>query len=796
MNSIQNPQQQVAQQTDFGQLAKYYISLFWRWKWYVLISGPIAIVVAGIIVFKVAVKEPLLSAKALIGLENTQDMTAVHDVSDLVQAQSDLIQSRTFLEDIVKRLSLRFVVRKYSRSSIFDSVSVDSVAPAGTYLYKIDKDDTRMFGIFFRTNHPNGIPVIRKYTNKPVRIFQGTIADASRINIGGIHCFFSQSFLAAPHDFAFEIVDIRRAAEDLLKRVQVKPANPSREQFNIALSVDGFDSPLIAEVANAIADAFVERNATSRKGRTHSVLASLEKQLETVKRDFSGSEEMLRTFRTANPTVGLTEDIRQRVTNLTQMESGVYDVRKALGSAQELMDRFTAATVEEKLRVSSEILVFLAGKGNSSAPVLQTELNQLLAEQRELQRSYAADHPARIENQRKIEDLVKNVQVALKGFVTESQAGLANRTSTILSQSGELQRLPSKELQLAELQRRQQIASDIYSTVLSRYNQAKVANAAEVSEAYVMDYAVPPLPPLANPMKLLMIVLLIGIGIGLGPVLVVDYFDTTARTEYDFKKKTGKMLFEAVPKVSPVNNRVIRDAGADHPPAEGALTLVTEFFPSSYSHEVFRILRTKVLLATEDAAQRVLCITSMETGAGKSFVAANLASIIAAQGIPTVLVDADLRRGILYKTFGCMKNPGLAEALAAADANDATTAGLLIQKTAFANLSFISAGEPSPASSELLASARFAALRETLAQQFPVVIIDAPPIGVVTDAATMAPLVTRYIFVVKAAKTNVRHVMKKLSEFPSVEKRLMGYVLNFCEEKKTDHYYKQSKYNI
>ena len=795
MTRVDLPKLQSSQQSDLGQTIGHYLSLFWRWRWYVLISGPIALVVAGIIIFKVAVKEPVLSAKALIGLENTQDMTAVRDVSDLVQQQSDLIQSRTFLEDIVKRLSLRLSVKKYFQSSIFDSVSVDSTTPDGTYSYKIDNADKRQFGLYFRNNHPVGIPFIRKFTNKPRCILHGNIADVTRINLGGIICVFSPSFIKAPHDFTFKVVDIRGAVEDVLKRVSVKQADPSRRQFNIAISVDGLDYPLIAGIANAIADAFVERNASFRKGRTQNVLASLEKQLEAVKRDFSASEEALRYFRTANPTVGLSEDVSQRVSNLTQMESGMYDVRKALDDAQDLINRLTAATPDDKLRVSSEVLVFLAGKGNSSAPVLQTELNQLLVEQRELQRNYAADHPIRTENQRKIDELEQDIMVALRGFVAGSQSGLTNRTSNMQALSGELQRLPSKQLQLAELQRRQQIASDIYSTVLSRYNQAKVANTAEVAEAYVMDHAVPPMPPPADPIKMLLIVLVITVSVALVPALITDYFDPAVRNGYDFRKKTGKIFFEMVPKISSVNKRIIKSAGAGQPIEASSLTLVMDSFPNSYVHEVFRLLRTKVLLATEQAGQRVVCITSMESGTGKSFIAANLAAIIATQNVRTVLVDADLRRGILYKTFNCAKLPGLSEALALSGMTGAATDGPLIQKTAIPYLSFISAGNASPASSEFLASTRFTVLREALAKQFAVVIIDSPPIGVVSDAAVIAPLVSQYIVVVKAAKTSVNDMIKKISEFPAIEKRLMGYVLNFSEEKKTGNYYRHSKYN-
>jgi len=780
---------------DVIQQVRHYWDLFWRWKWYVVISGLIAVLITGTIVATAAVKEPLLSAKALIGLEHTEDLTAVHDMGGMVQAQSDLIQSRTFLEDIVKRLSLRLVLDKYFRSDIFDSVSVDTITPEGSYYYSVNENEKAKFRLLFLPRKKNSVPVIRTFLGKPVCILQGNVADVSRINLGGLCCIFSRRFLHSPHDFVFQVVDNRNAVEMLLKRLSVKEADPSRRQFNIAVSVDGHDYPLIAEIANAIADAFVEKSASFRKRRAQSVLAALEKQLETVKQDYAGSEEILRSYRTSYPTVGLSEDVRQRVTNLSQMESGMYNGQRAIDDASELMDKISSAVSDDKVRFSSEILVFLAGKGNSSAPVLQTELNQLLAEQRELQRNYAADHPMRTENQRKIDALEKDIEAALKGYIAGARAGLANRTSDIQNLSVELQRLPSRELQLAELQRKQQIAADIYSTVLSRYNQAKAADAAEIAEAYVMDSAVPPIPLPPEPVKLLAIVLLFGAMIAFGPPLVFDYFDPTVRTDYDFKKKVGKQIFEKIPKMPHISKRLLSNANAGKPSVDGAQMLVADLLPNTFFHESIRILRTKVMLTLEQTGQKVICISSLDSECGKSFVAANLASLIARQEIPVVLVDADLRCGTLYKSFGCSKTPGLSDVLMSPGMVDTADDGF-VQKSLTPFLSCVASGEPARGSSELLASKKFTSIIEALKQKFTVVVIDTPPMGAVPDAAVIAPIASQYLLIVKAGRTNVHDLEKKISEYPMIGKRLMGYILNYTTGKQIDNYYNQSKYNV
>lgn len=717
------------QEADFGQLAKYYFDLLWRNKWFILVSWPLVTLCAAIAIIAVVNPLPKLRATALIGIENTADMTAVHDVGELVEAQSDLITSRLFLEDIARNLSLRFSPAKYPRSDIFDTVSVDSVTPVGAFSFKLNKDSPSKFYVNFTKDQSGGIPVIRKFTRKPLCVYRGDLSASNVLNLGGMHLVFSKKFTVLPHEFSFEVEDLRKAVEGLYNSVSVKAANPERGLFNIELSVSGKDYSLIAATANAIADAFVVKNASLRKGRSQTVLASLDKQLATVKQDLDAAEQAVRNYRTANPTLGLSDNGKQRLSTLSQQENGALADKRTLADAVDLQAKLSSSPQDEKERVASEALVFLAGKGYSSAPVLQAELSRVAGEQRELERNYSSDHPLVLENRGKLDKLVQDVEASLKSFIGSIRVSVAGRETEIQAMSGELQRLPSNELQLAELMRRQQVASDIYATVLSRYNQAKVAGSAESAAAYVLDYAVAPIAPQQDKTKLLGVALLFGIAVAFGPVLVKDRFDKTARSAYDFRKKTGLPVFEMVPVVPKIERKpdvIIQDLGP--------IPIVSEYFPNSYAHEVFRMLRTKVMMGLAESEKKILCLTSLESGAGKSTIAANIACVLAQQNASTLLVDADMRCGELHKTFKCKVEPGLSDLLMESYGNAPGKMGSCIQKTSIPHLSLVSVGGAVKNSSELLASQRFADVLGMATSEFAYVIIDVPPLGAVTDA--------------------------------------------------------------
>jgi capsular exopolysaccharide synthesis family protein len=171
-----------------------------------------------------------------------------------------------------------------------------------------------------------------------------------------------------------------------------------------------------------------------------------------------------------------------------------------------------------------------------------------------------------------------------------------------------------------------------------------------------------------------------------------------------------------------------------------------------------------------------------------------VAYAVAQQQTKTVVIDADLRRGTLYKWFSKSQGPGLSDYLASSEPFSAARVDALLQPTTLPNLFFISAGTPVQASSELLASDRFVRLKEELASRFSFIVVDSSPIEAVVDAAVFAHLFSAFLVVARAGQTDVVELTRKLAEFPVIEEKVLGFVVNDVFSERTAKYYHYSSY--
>jgi capsular exopolysaccharide synthesis family protein len=192
--------------------------------------------------------------------------------------------------------------------------------------------------------------------------------------------------------------------------------------------------------------------------------------------------------------------------------------------------------------------------------------------------------------------------------------------------------------------------------------------------------------------------------------------------------------------------------------------------------EEFRGLRARLNRLRDKKYFRTLLITSSVAGEGKTFVSLNLARVIARQHERhALLIDADLRAPKLHVSLGAPSSPGLSEYL-----RGQTDEFSIIQMSATENLSFIPAGGPVSNPTELLASARTKSLLERLSPVFDWVIVDAPPVLLLSDAALLAGICDRTILVVGAGSTSRELAQTACQDLR--ESNLLGIVLNGAEE--------------
>lgn len=210
--------------------------------------------------------------------------------------------------------------------------------------------------------------------------------------------------------------------------------------------------------------------------------------------------------------------------------------------------------------------------------------------------------------------------------------------------------------------------------------------------------------------------------------------------------------------------------------------LVTVLDPSSTASEAYRTLRTNLLYAAVDAPPKVILVSSSESQEGKSTTCANLGVALAQLEKSVLIIDGDLRRPAMHKIFGMNNALGLVNVLVGErDLEDSW-------QEAVPGLKILTAGSASPNPAELLSSQRYAELLVQAKNEFDFVLIDAPPVGPVSDPAILATHSDGVLLVVDAQSTRKAAIRRSLKEFGTVGARVLGTVMNNVEDAGIGYY--------
>ncbi|MCO8287184.1 CpsD/CapB family tyrosine-protein kinase [Tetragenococcus halophilus] len=216
-----------------------------------------------------------------------------------------------------------------------------------------------------------------------------------------------------------------------------------------------------------------------------------------------------------------------------------------------------------------------------------------------------------------------------------------------------------------------------------------------------------------------------------------------------------------------------------------AVSLVSLIDPSSPVAEQYRTIRTNIQFASSaDQQVKTIVVTSSGPSEGKSLSSANLAAVFAQTGQKVLLVDADLRKPTIHKTFQLNNEAGLSTVL-----STGVKAGETAQKTAVENLSILTSGPKPPNPSELLGSAKMNQIMEEARNIFDIVIFDMPTVVAVTDAQIMSSKADGTLLVVRENWTRKDALSKAKELLDLVQARVLGVIYNGSEQGKDKAYY-------
>jgi len=758
---------------DYLYWSKHYVGLFWRWKWYIIPILPALVVTWLLLVVTFGTVRPDLSVNVIFGFEKPSSVLVLPEALPNGMGKMNLIQSRNFLGEIVDSLSLHFIIPKYNRTSILNFTFVDSTAIPGKYHFGIDAQSNFTYTITI-TNKKLGL--------KKKVITTGRLPSLDTLNTNGIKFVFDPLFLKKPYDFDFYVIPREKAIENLKNKISIV-GNTRRDPMMegvVMVNLSGTDPQLISTTINKIADKFVEKNLSFRKRKTNEVLKALQTQLQIASEQLRQDESRIRAFKEENPKVGLGIDAQNAINTMTMLESKDLTLSTEVDDAKDLLKRLSEQTGNDKDQTTSEALLFLSSRNVSTAIILQQDFNAQSQQKATLLASrYSPEHPMIKEAQSKIDAIAIKTMQSLQDFIKKQNEEIEKTKSQKTLSLSQLKGLPQKEMQLAAMTRQQNINSEIYSNLLSRYNQAKISDETEVPDIYIMDYSVPPEVASARKelLKLLAIGLLVCILIAFGPAVVFDFFDKRPRSEDDLKRFMQYPVLEAIPTLNKKKEKV-KDGSEDQQVNTVDSKLLILGPSITYVHELFRSLRAKINYRLEAINGKSILITGYDSGEGKSLIAANMAIMAAQQHSPTLLIDADMRRGVLHNTFSVYNQPGLSDLLLCEHQITEQMLRSSIKPTIFPHLFLLTAGNQVQNPTELLTSRLFKGIMQWVDARFAMVIIDAPPLSPVTDAIIINKVVSGSVLVVRAGKTNTAGLNKVINEYPSFKEKILGLVLN------------------
>lgn len=191
------------------------------------------------------------------------------------------------------------------------------------------------------------------------------------------------------------------------------------------------------------------------------------------------------------------------------------------------------------------------------------------------------------------------------------------------------------------------------------------------------------------------------------------------------------------------------------------------------AQEAYKTLRTNVRFFLRDEQCKKLCITSGAAGEGKSITLLNLAISVAETGSKVLLIDADMRRPAVARLLVEKATPGLSNVLAGISSCDEA-----IRKDMYPNLDILFSGDVPPNPSELLSSDRMQQLIEEMTKRYDYILVDTPPVNVVSDACIIANLLDGVLLLVRKDRSNKGDVKRAVDSLRLTGAKVLGFILN------------------
>ena len=746
---------------DFGQeqgsnldIKKWFYKLLSFW-WLFLISLLLAVSGAYLYlrysIYQYEARATLLVKTGNIGISEQQILAPSEGLvsgGKFMTNEIEILKSRTMMEKVVERLGIN--VQYFKLGRIKDK-ELYPTSPIILDSFYIDKDDLP-FDLLISVIDQDSFDV---YIDEEVTL-RGEFGKPLQ---HGMKYFLidTQSSLSENQeqgDYRIRVSSKIGISSKYRSRIKV---NHIGDQYSSGVLEIGLRSPVpekAEDIINTLIQVYNIEEVNDENRVLRNTLDFIDKRLLSLEQELEEVEGNIELFKKNNVIVAENPSdnadiILQQLSTLERQLAEQEIKREILNSLEKslLDDKFDEQLIPANL---------IAEGGNLST--LVSQYNNLVLNYRRFKGGVTEQNPNLIALEQQLGELKRTILVTIQNLEKETSFPIAQTKKDIQRINNTLRNIPSKERALIDRKRQQIVKENLYLFLLQKREETALSEAITTPNTRIIDSAMATVKPVSpQPNLYYLTSSFLGLLFPLGIILLLEFLNDKITSEDQLKRTTSIPIVGRIG-LSKDKSKIVVKKGS-----------------RSAIAEMFRLIRTNLNFMNPEHEKQVIVTTSSQSGEGKTFITINLGLALALSDKKVVIIGLDLRKPKLFQYLGIDNNNfGLTNYLI----GEATIAEILHKSGHLPNLDFIISGPTPPNPAELILTDRIKNLINTLKEEYDYILIDTPPIGLVTDALLFNPYATNTLVVIRHGVTKIDMVKVLNNYFLEGKLKKPGIILN------------------
>ncbi len=682
--------------------------------------------------------------------ENNDDMT-------LIDTQVEVIRSKKMIKDAIDKIGYQTRYYMYSnykkrelyKDSPFEISDLEIKNPhfynTEFYIEVIDQNRFRLY-----TKKQSFLEALLGNDENTI-LYDGEHYFDKEVNTPFFSATFKKLLPFSGSKYSFIVLDKDSAANQISERLSVFPT--AKNSSIVKLIYQDNNALRSKEFLDALVNIYLSKSISKNSSKASQALIFVDQQLDEVKAKLKDSAVKLENYKEENNLINIESESDATIKQLSNLKTQLADIKMQENAFASLYGEFKKGNYGAISSLAKEY------------PVLETLLSDLQkakSEKISLLSVFTSSHP----DVQKANEKVQDIQMALESSIESINDTLREKRRSmedaLYSRETTLSKLPGKERELAELKRTYNVNQKTYQFLLEKQAEMSITKASNVSPNRVLDQATMPKKPVKpNKPMILGATLLLGMLASLLFMLLKDFFDNKIKTKDDIVNATRIPFYGVVPYVKSTNKIfVIEDQ-------------------QSIASEAMRLIRTNLEFISTQNKGKVIVVSSTVPSEGKTTTSTNLASVFGMSDKKTIVISLDMRRPMLHKVFALTNKVGMSTVLS----NNSELNEVVWEHKKIKNLDIITSGPIPPNPSELIQSGDLSNIMDKLRESYDYIIIDAPPMGSLTDAILLMKLADISLIVFKSEFSEKEFIESLEDMIESYNLENVGIILNSVKEK-------------